>query len=205
MHEHVVIIEASPSVVAQLPERAREIIKNRLVDLGIGVYDNTRVISYDGHILKTSTGDFSSRSVIWAAGLAAHPLLKEVHGEYDKKGRIMVNQYLETTVDENIFAIGDSASTMRSGLAQTAIYDGEFVANSIIKKFKNKKRKEYNPPFVGYAVPVGPYWGIASFGKKIIVRGLLGHIFRNTIDFWYLFTHLHARAAVRVFFNSRGK
>jgi NADH dehydrogenase len=200
-HNHVLIIEGSPSVVAQLPDRARHAIKNRLVKMGLGVYTGVRVTSYDGHILKTSTGEFISKTVVWAAGLAAHPLLKEIGGEYDKKGRVIVNDSLESTVDENIYIIGDSASTQKAGLAQTAIYDGNFVAKTIVSKIKNKKRPVYNQPNVGYAVPVGPRWGVASFGG-LIFTGLLGSFIRDIIDFNYLITHHSFDVGIRIFRSS---
>ncbi len=201
-HVHVAIIEGSPSVVSQLPEKARYKIKKRLVKMGLDVYTTTRVTSYDGHILKTSTGEFATKTVIWAAGLAAHPLLKDVGAEYDKKGRVIVNDYLETTIDDNIFAIGDSASTVRSGLAQTAIHDGRFVARSIIQKIKHKSRSIYRVPSVGYAVPVGPRWGIASFGP-FIISGFLGSLIRDFIDFRYLFANLGFKSALYSFRSSR--
>ncbi len=195
-HVQVAIIEGSPSVVSQLPEKARQKIKNRLVKMGLDVYVGSRVLSYDGHILKTSTGEFVSSTVVWAAGLAAHPLLKEV-GECDKRGHLMVNEYLETQADDKIFAIGDSASTTRSGLAQTAIHDGKFVARSIIQKIKNKKRSIYNIPQVGYAVPVGNAWGIASFGP-IIFSGFLGSLIRDIIDFRYLLGSVKFKTALSI-------
>lgn len=203
-HEQVVIIEGAPTLVSQIPEKAKAIVLKRAVRLGIGVYTNARVLSYDGQILKTSTGEFASKTVVWAAGLAAHPLLKEVNGEYDKKGRIMVNEYLETTVDSNIFAIGDSASTMRAGLAQAAIHDGEFVGRSIVQKIKGKKRLVYKPPHVEYAIPLGPYWAIASLGP-IVFKGIFGSFIRKIIDFHYLLTHVKIGPALRIFSKTEGK
>lgn len=200
-HNHVLIVEASPSVVAQLPDRARRMIKNRLVDMGLGVYTGIRVVSYDGHILKTTKGEFISKTVVWAAGLAAHPLLKEIGGEYDKKGRVIVNDSLESTVDENIYVIGDSASTQQTGLAQTAIYDGKFVAKTIVAKIKNKNMPLYNQPDVGYAVPVGPRWGVASF-RGMIFSGILGSLVRDLIDFRYLITHHSFHVGRRIFRSS---
>jgi len=201
-HNHVIIIEGSGSVVAQLPTEAREYIKQRLVDIGVGVYTDTRVTSYNGEILKTNTGEFLSHTVVWAAGLAAHPLLKELNVDYDKRGRVLVNQYLESTFDDSVFVIGDSASTIRAGLAQTAIYDGKFVAHSLHNKILNRRRKEYKAPEIGYAVPVGPKWGIASF-MGVNFRGYLGYIIRNVIDFQYIFTHVNFSAAVRIFIRNK--
>ncbi len=197
-HEHVIVIEASPILTAQLPKPAQNAILKRLKDLGIGVYTNALVKSYDGHILETSTGEFASSTTVWAAGLAAHPLLKEIKGEYDKKGRLMVNDYLESTVDSNIFVVGDSASTKKAGLAQTAIHDGKFVARSILQKLKKRSRKKYKDPTVGYAVPLGRSWAIASFGP-FVFTGLLGYFIRQAIDFRYILTHVSFRAAIRIF------
>lgn len=201
-HNHVIIIEGSASVVSQLPAEAREYIKQRLVKIGVGVYTDTRVTSYDGQILKTNTGEFLSHTVVWAAGLAAHPLLKELDLDYDKRGRVLVNQYLESTFDDTVFVIGDSASTIRSGLAQTAIYDGKFIAYSLRNKILNRHRKEYKSPEIGYAVPVGPKWGIASF-MGVNFRGYLGYLIRNAIDFHYVFSHVNFSAAVRIFIKNK--
>lgn len=201
-HEHVVIIEASPTVVAQLPKQAQDAVLRRLTNLGIGIYTNTLVKSYDGQILETNTGEFASSTAVWAAGLAAHPLLREIKGEHDKKGRIVVNEFLESTVDEDIFVIGDSASTKKAGLAQTAIHDGKFAARSIMQKTKGLPRTAYQEPTVGYAVPLGKYWAIASFGP-FVFTGILGFCIRQAIDFHYILTHVSFRAAWRIFVHKK--
>lgn len=201
IHPHVMIIEGSPSVVAQLPERAQYHIKKHLLKLRIALYTNTRVTSYDGRVLQTSNGEFAARTVIWAAGLAASPLLRDLKTDLDKRGHVIVNEYLEIPNDNSVFVIGDSASTLRSGLAQTAIYDGGFVARSIIHKILNQKRKIYSAPSVGYAVPVGDNYGVASFGGPLIIKGLLGSIFRKIVDIEYLAKRADIKSVIEIFFK----
>src|SRR3990167_9182635 len=201
IHPRVMVIEALSSVVAQLPERAQHFIKKHLLKLKVALYTNTKVTSYDGHILKTNNGEFISKTVVWAAGLAANPLLRDLNTETDKKGRVIVNEYLEIPTDNNVFVIGDSASTLRAGLAQTAIYDGAFVARSIIARTIRHKREVYSAPkHVGYAIPVGKGFGVASFGS-FIFRGFLGSLFRNIVDFEYIIKRADLRSAIQIFFH----
>lgn len=200
IHPQVMVIEGSPSVVAQLPERAQHFIKKHLLKLKIALYTNTRVTSYNGKVLETTNGEFAARTVIWAAGLAASPLLRDLKTEVDKRGHVIVNEYLEIPSDNSVFVIGDSASTMRSGLAQTAIYDGGFVARSIIHKIMNQKRRIYSAPSVGYAVPVGNNYGVASFGP-IIIRGIFGSFFRKIVDIEYLLKRVDIKSVMEIFFK----
>lgn len=201
IHPHVMVIEGSPTVVAQLPERAQHYIKKHLLKLRIALYTNTRVTSYDGRVLQTSNGEFAAHTVIWAAGLAASPLIRDLKTELDKRGHVIVNEYLEIPNDNSVFIIGDSASTLRSGLAQTAIYDGGFVARSIVNKILNQKRRIYSAPSVGYAVPVGNNYGVASFGGTIIFKGILGSMFRKFVDLEYLVKRVDIRSVIEIFFK----
>ncbi len=202
VHPHVMVIEGSSSVVAQLPERAQHYIKKHLLKIKVALYTNTRVTSYDGRILQTTNGEFAAKTVVWAAGLAASPLLRDLQTETDKRGRIVVNEYLEIPTDNSVFVIGDSASTLRAGLAQTAIYDGGFVGRSIVAKALGRKRNIYSAPSVGYAVPVGAGWGVASFGL-LIVRGWLGAFLRNIIDFEYLIKRADIKSVMQIVFHKK--
>lgn len=202
LHPHLMLVEGSPNMVSQLPQKAQIFIKKHLLKLKVALYTNTRVTSYDGKVLKTTNGDFASKTVVWAAGLAASPLLRDLDTETNKVGRVIVNEYLELPTDNNVFVIGDSAATVRSGLAQTAIYDGNFVAKSIIARSLNKKRQVYSAPNVGYAVPVGNRWGVASFGP-FIFKGFLGSVLRNIIDFRYLLTRADVKSAKNIIFHKR--
>ena len=185
-HPHVYIVEGAPRLVSQLDEKTSSAITKKLRESGISIYTDTRVLSYDGSLLKTNTGDFATKTVVWAAGLGAHPLLSSIGNNTDKRGRLVVNDFLQYVEDENIYVIGDAASTTYSGLAQTAIHHGSFVAKNIIRKFAlNKSFLVYKPTKVGYAVPVGSSWGIASMGS-IHIKGLFGFWIRKIIDFKYL-------------------
>ena len=78
----------------------------------------------------------------------------------------------------DVYVIGDNAFTPWSGLAQTALHDGIFVAQHILGESK-KKYVAKLPPVV---VPVGDNWAIFEY-KKIRFGGWLGAKIRSAADF----------------------
>ncbi len=198
-HPHIMMIEAMPRIAAQLSERVANVISRRLLKIDVSLCLDTKVLSYDGKILKTSKGDFISDTVLWSAGLGGNKLLKDF-GPVDKRGRLLVDEFLAVSSLPDVYAIGDASSTVFSGLAQTAIADGEFVARNIILIEEKRKPKKYNPPNVAYAMPVGHFWAVVSFGP-IIISGWLGHLIRQAIDYKYLLTHLSWKALKKELFG----
>ena len=58
----------------------------------------------------------------------------------------------------DVFILGDAADTPYAGLAQTALYDGEYVSYVINCKIRNLVAKPYKPKPVTYAIPIGKRW-----------------------------------------------
>lgn len=54
--------------------------------------------------------------------------------QFTEKRRVLIDDYLEVPNFPNVYVAGDGAGTKFSGLAQTAIRDGKFVAKDILKK-----------------------------------------------------------------------
>jgi NADH dehydrogenase len=86
--------------------------------------------------LTVNNRPIRSHSVIWTAGMMNNPFFVEHGFQMSKKGRVRVDQFLQA--EPGIYVIGDNADTPYTGMAQTAIYDGNFVAENI-ERIANKK------------------------------------------------------------------
>lgn len=182
--QNVILVEGGARVLPQVSEKASMLATKRLTGMGVVLNLNSRVMSYDGECLKTSNGDVFSKNVIWASGLICNPLVKEITTELDKRGRLIVDEYLEVLNHPNIFAVGDCAVTKNSGLAQTAIYDGKFVAQTIISKIKSKELKKYNFKNAGYSIPIGKDFALTTI-LDLTMNTFLGYYIRKAIDLKY--------------------
>ncbi len=66
--------------------------------------------------------------------------------------------------------LGDNADTLYSGVAQTALYDGVFVATNLVRQADSQAMQAYKPKRPIYVTPTGPNWasvvwdGVHLFG-----------------------------------------
>jgi NADH dehydrogenase, FAD-containing subunit len=172
------IIEAAPRVLPRMSEKASAQVLARLKKLGVHVELNKKVEKETADDLIVSGRPIKSHTVIWTSGVANNPFFKANESQFNlaPNGRVIVDKHLRA--DEHVYVIGDNAVTPFGGLAQTAVYDGIYVAKQILGK-SHKKYKAKHPAVV---VPIGKNWAIFEY-KKIHFGGWLGSVIRQAADF----------------------
>merc|ERR1711953_312723 len=83
--------------------------------------------------------------------------------QIDEEGRIKVNDFLQVSDHQNIFAVGDCCNTQEHKMAAFAGAHGETVARNIIKEVMGCPPTPYKRPFVGMLVPFGSSAGAGMF------------------------------------------
>jgi len=192
------LIEGAPRVLPALPEKVSKKVETQLRHLGVNIFTNRSMekeeveeISLQGLKMKTST-------VIWTAGIKPNSLYSKIPGlSFDKKGRVIVDEFLQTKGLENIFVIGDGATTKYSGMAQTAVRDGAQAAENVLLHQGGKSMRQYVAKKPYYSVPVGPGWAATILGK-ITVYGNIGWFFRRAADLRYFLSILPLPKAIIV-------
>lgn len=172
------LIEAAPRVLPRMSEKASQMVAARLKELGVHVETNKRVEAETADALIVNGRPIKSHTVIWTSGVANNPFFKNNGDQFElsPNGKVVVDSHLRSGKD--VYVIGDNAFTQYSGLAQTALKDGVFVANHLLRK-SNKPYKATLPPVV---VPVGEKWAVFEY-KKIRFGGWLGALVRQAADF----------------------
>ena len=116
----ILLVEGGPRVLQAMPEALSASAQRQLEKLGVEVQVGWRVTAIDGQGLEVrAQGDgpperIASRCVVWAAGVAASPLgrqLAEATGaETDRAGRVLVEADLSLRGHPEISVIGDLAA-----------------------------------------------------------------------------------------------
>lgn len=176
---HIDLIEAAKRMLPRSPRDLSKKVEKHLVKLGVNIYPDTVVESETSGRLLANNKPILSHTVIWTAGVANHPFFLENKFNLSKHGRVIVDQHLQAEPD--IYVLGDNADTRYSGLAQTALYDGEFVANNLIRATKNLKPLRYKAKQPIYVFSVGPKWSAVLWGHTKIY-GRLGSWLRTAAD-----------------------
>jgi NADH dehydrogenase len=168
----IVLVEAAPRLLAQLPERLSESALRELRKLAIEVHTNEKVIEVTAESLKMASGKVISSSLsVWAAGVKAGDFLKTLGGENsletNRLNQLVVNGNLQTA-DPSIYAFGDCAacqqpdSTWVPPRAQAAYQQAMYL----VKALPRLQRGEPVQPFVfrdqGSLVSLSEYSSVGS-------------------------------------------
>ena len=177
---HVDLVENAPHLMPRMPKSVGRAIERRLRRLGVKLYLGKAVQGETADDLTVSGKPLRSHTVIWTAGQANNPFFSENGFALSPRKKVVVDEFLRA--EHDIFVIGDNAETMYSGMAQTAVYDAEFVAHNLVKDVENEPKLAYRPKKPIYVTPVGPRWAAVEWGKTHLY-GKLGWFLREAGDF----------------------
>lgn len=197
------LVESSPRLAPMLPPSVSDRLYDRLHKLGVNVFLNRTVVKEDVDEIVMKDMSLKSNTLVWTAGSRANHVYSKLVGlVLNKAGRVVVGEHLNAIGVENVYILGDGAVTPYSGMAQTALYDGSYIADFFYRKYNNKKLLSYKPKKVAYAVPVGPRWAAVSVGP-FKFYGFFAWILRQFIDLQFFLSILPLQSSLQAFFASK--
>ncbi|MDP4038721.1 MAG: FAD-dependent oxidoreductase [bacterium] len=193
------LIEAAPRLLPIVDEKVSNKITNHLRKLGVNIFVNRAVIKEEVEQVFLKDMQMKSATLIWTAGVKPNDLYGQIKGlNFDKRGKVIVDKHLRAKGHQNVFVIGDGASTTYSGMAQTAISEGKYAAEFIGGNLKKQTLESYQPKKPIYAIPVGSGWAAIAIGK-LNIYGRLGWWLRRLADLRYFLSILSFIEALKVF------
>jgi NADH dehydrogenase len=168
-----VLVEAAdrvlPEIDAELAAYALRELRGRGIDIRLG----TTLDEVGADRACLSTGErLPTRTVVWTAGVAPHPSLRQLSLPLDERGRVPVDDHLRVRGSDSVWAIGDCAAAPdpRGGLcpptAQHAVRQGPVAARNIAAELGigSPRRFEYrgNAAFVN----LGRYKAVGKVGGR---------------------------------------
>lgn len=191
------LFEAAPRLLPMMSPRVSERVRARLQLLGVNIFVNRAVMREEetGVLLKDM--EMATRTVIWTAGVKPNALYNQISGlSFDKRGRVIVNEYCQPPGFPSVFVIGDGAAVEFGGLAQTALQAGAHVAKLIANNLHLVT--PFRPHEPAYSMPVGAGWA-ATVWHHHEFYGRLGWWLRRAADLRFFLSFLPLGKALRVF------
>jgi NADH dehydrogenase len=168
----IFLFEGAPRLLSAYPEELSQIAKDNLEKMGVKVITHTHVTNITKDGIYIGEDFIPTKHVIWAAGNQASPLLKTLHAEQDRAGRVIVGGDLTIPGHPEIFIIGDAAKALDEegiplpGLAPVAIQQGIYAAKVIEGKIPPSKRKPFRYKDKGSMATIGKAKAVAVIGKR---------------------------------------
>lgn len=188
------LIEAGPRLLTMYDEDLSAYTKDSLEAMGVAVRLNTMVKELREGEVVLADETISAGTIVWAAGVEAPSLTKQLGVALDPAGRIIVETDLSIPGHREVFVAGDLAHCIDQagrrvpGLCPAAIQMGQHAAKVILGEIAGRYPRNY---------PVRPQFryfdkgNMATIGRSRAVAESQGLKFRGFIAWlMWLFIHL---------------
>ncbi|WP_186576001.1 NAD(P)/FAD-dependent oxidoreductase [Aquibacillus kalidii] len=141
---NVRLLDRGASVLSAFDEKVQQYVEDwfHKNDVEILHHSNVEYVEKDG---VCNNGEcFINDVTIWTAGVKPNHLIQTLPYEKDRQGKVIVNDYCQIPSQENVFVVGDCASSSFSPSAQLAGKQGEQIGEvltSIVYNIEPRKPK----------------------------------------------------------------
>jgi len=173
------VIEAAERILPALPPRLSDAASRLLAKLHVTVHTSARVSEVLEHGVRLASGEIvPAELVVWAAGVKAPDFLRDLDGlETNRINQLVVHATLQTTRDQNVFAIGDCAECPwlgRDGVAvppraQAAHQQASHMVGQILRRLEGRPLEPWHYRDFGSLVSLGQFSTVGN-----LMGGLVG-------------------------------
>jgi NADH dehydrogenase len=186
----VLLIEAGPRVLTSFTEQLSNKARQQLERLGVAVHTGKPVTEIGDGYLVFGGQRVAARTILWAAGVAASPLGKQLGADIDRAGRVRVAPDLSVPAHPDIFVAGDLASVEDDGrpvpgVAPAAKQMGARVALNIQARMSGAATKPFRYTDFGALATIGRHSAIAQL-PKLRFSGALAWWFWLVLHIYFL-------------------
>jgi NADH:ubiquinone reductase (H+-translocating) len=168
-----VLVEAADRVLPEIDAELAEYALRELRGRGIDIRLETTLEEVGPDTARLSNGEtLPTRTVVWTAGVAPQPILRDLNVPLDDRGRVPVDRYLRVEGMDSVWAIGDCAAAPdpRGGLApptaQHAVRQGPVAARNIAAELGIGSPRPFEYRGEASFVNLGRYKAVGRIGDR---------------------------------------
>ncbi|MCH8497796.1 MAG: NAD(P)/FAD-dependent oxidoreductase [Marinobacter sp.] len=172
----IAVIEAAPRILPALPERLSGAATRQLQRLGITVCTGSPVAQIEAEQLTLQDGSvLPADMIIWAAGIKAPGFLAGLDGLVtNRNNQLVVEQTLQTTQDNNIFAFGDCAACPQPGQDYPVPPRAQAAHQQASTLYRTLRARLDNKPAVPFVYR--DHGSLINFSRYSAVGNLMGNL-----------------------------
>jgi NADH dehydrogenase len=180
---HWVLVEATQRILPEVDPDMGSYTVQQLLKRQLDIRLGTRLEScVDGHVRLSDGDSFDADTIVWTAGVKAHPMLEHTDLPRDDRGRLTCLATLQVVGADGqpvsgAWSAGDCAAvpdlTKEQGAltgpsAQHAVRQAKVLADNIVAVLRGRTPKEYRHKYAGSVASLGLHKGVAQvYGIKV--------------------------------------
>jgi NADH dehydrogenase len=173
----VLLLEGTDRVLPPYHPRLSESARRQLEALGVQVRTGARVTKIEERAVWLGEERIATRTVLWAAGVAASPLGRSLGAPLDRAGRVVVQPDLSIPGHPEVFVVGDLAAFEQDGkpvpgVAPAANQMGRLAADNVQRVLRGEPTRPFRYLDKGSLSTIGRSAAVAEVGP-LKMSGLL--------------------------------
>lgn len=176
----VIVVERGDKIGGRFSEALSQVIAEASIEFGVEWRLNSEVESIDATGVMLKGGEhIESSTVVWTAGVEAHPLTQQIRAERDAQGRLRVNDLLQIPVLPDVYATGDTAHAKTDELGNTALMTcqhaiqlGKFAGHNAAASLLNAAPHPYRQVNYVTCLDLGGWGAVYTEGWEQAVKSV---------------------------------
>jgi len=185
----VVLVEMEAELLPPYAPSLRNYTRDTLEKRGVEVRTRMAVERVEAGGVQLSDGSYlPTQTLIWGAGVRAHPLADALHADQRRDGRVVVDRTLSLPDDPRVYVVGDMAAARDAegnpypGVAQVAMQQGRHAGRQLWAHHEGRERTFFEYRNLGQ---------MATIGRNAAVGELPGGIKLKGFVAWVLWVFIH--------------
>jgi NADH dehydrogenase len=176
-----ILVEATDRVLPEIDAKLADYALRQLRGRGIDIRLGTTLEEMTATSARISTGEtIGTRTVVWTAGVVPHPSSRNLGLPVDDRGRIVVDEHLRVSGEDDVWALGDAAAVPDPAnpgrpcppTSQHAIRQGRTAGRNVAASLGVGEPAPFTYKTLGTFVNLGRYKAVARVGP-FTFRGFL--------------------------------
>jgi len=168
-----ILVEAMDRVLPEIDSGLADYALRQLRGRGIDIRLGTTLEEVTATSARISTGEtVGTRTVVWTAGVVPHPSARNLGLAVDEHGRIVVDDHLRVSGEDDVWALGDAAAVpdpakpgrLCPPTSQHAIRQGRTAGRNVAASLGIGDPAPFSYKTLGAFVNLGRYKAVARVG-----------------------------------------
>ena len=166
----VLLLEGGPTLLPTYVDALRASAREALTSLGVEVRESTRVTEVGDGVVRAGGETVVAGTIVWAAGVQASPIGRQLGAETDRSGRVLVAADLSVPSHPEIFVVGDLMALAGAdgapvpGVAQAAMQSGRRAATNLLARLQGRPTSPFTYRDLGNMATIGRARAVADLG-----------------------------------------
>jgi len=189
----LLVVEATNKILPILNDNMIDKASRYLNKVGVEIITQAAITKVEKDKIHLGDGrEIETNTLVWTCGVQGVEFSAKLGLTMGKKGRVAVNEFMQSLDYENVYLVGDNEYFEEEGnkptpqIVETALQTAETAVKNIIADMEDKKKEGFKSNYHGFMVSIGSRYAVATLAGKSL-SGFIAMAMKHLVNMHYLF------------------